>query len=77
MKAEDNDRRDLGHASQIGMLTVAEFCKLYKVGRTKAYSLFASGEIPARQIDETMTRVRVVDAEAWASKLPVWQPKER
>jgi hypothetical protein len=58
-----------------GLLTIEQFCDLYNVKKTKCYELMNSGALIARTIGGSMTRIRPVDAEAWASNLEIWTPK--
>ena len=53
------------------LLTVREFCEVYGVGRTRAYSLMQAGAIEAVKIGAS-TRITVESAEAWAASLPAW-----
>lgn len=54
------------------LMTVAEFCKRYSVGRTTAYRLAAKNAIKFRKLG-TATRIARTDAEAWLASLPVRQ----
>lgn len=67
----------INHFSQenTGLLTVDQFCARFNVRRTKFYELLNSGALVARTIDGAMTRIRPADAEAWASNLDIWKPK--
>jgi excisionase family DNA binding protein len=60
-------------SSQIGLLTIPQFCSRYKIGRSKTYEIIASGELPAKSIGGSMTRIRPVDAEKWAENLTPWE----
>ncbi len=52
------------------LLSVDDFCHEFRVSRPTAYRLAAKGEIPLIKIGRS-TRIRRVDAEAWAERLPV------
>lgn len=61
------------HTPQMqGLLTVSQFCEKYNVRRTKFYELVKSGALKAKSIDGSMTRIRPIDAECWASELDQW-----
>jgi hypothetical protein len=45
--------------------TVAEFCKKYRLGRTKFYALGEKGEGPLKVKVGASTRIPVEAAEAW------------
>jgi excisionase family DNA binding protein len=49
--------------------TVDEFCRSYKVGRTKAYAEIAARRLKAVKIG-AKTIIRADDAEAWLADLP-------
>jgi excisionase family DNA binding protein len=58
------------------LLTVAEFCKTYGVGRTRAYALINAGVIMAVKIGVS-TRITADSAESWAASLPPIKPTPR
>ena len=47
------------------MISVAEFCRLYGIGKSLAYAEMASGHLRFCKIGRSR-RVRVDDAEAWS-----------
>lgn len=51
------------------LLTVAQFCARYSIGKTSFYRSVAK-EIPLRKFG-TATRIARADAERWAESLPV------
>ena len=56
-----------------GMLTIAEFCTRYGVGKTRTYELMKSGELDSR----TFGRRRLITLEsalAWSAALPTGWP---
>ncbi len=56
--------------TKIELLTVADFCKHYSVGRTTFYREVAANRIPIRKLGSA-TRIARADAEAWAANLPI------
>jgi hypothetical protein len=52
-----------------GVMTVAEFCRWSRLGRTKAYDLFKAGHIKPRKVGSKTVILRA-DAEAWLQALP-------
>jgi excisionase family DNA binding protein len=48
---------------------MAQFCRRYGVGRTKAYEEIKRGRLRARKIGRR-TVIAVDDAEAWLQRLP-------
>jgi hypothetical protein len=52
-----------------GVMTVAEFCRWARLGRTKAYDLFKAGDIKPRKVGARTVILRS-DAEAWLQALP-------
>lgn len=52
------------------LMTVAEFCARYSIGRTSFYREAAASRIRIRKFG-TATRIARTDAEAWAASLPV------
>lgn len=55
--------------------TVDEFCKTYRVGRTKAYAEIAAKRLNAVKVGHK-TVIRADDAEAWLASLPNLQGRE-
>lgn len=51
------------------MMTVADFCARYSLGRTTLYREVAAGRLKLRKLG-TATRIARADAEAWAQRLP-------
>lgn len=52
------------------LMTVAEFCSRYSIGKTSLYREVAAGRLKLRKFG-TATRIARNDAEAWAASLPV------
>ena len=52
------------------LMTVADFCARYRVGKTSLYREAAAGRIALRKFGAA-TRIAREDAEAWAASLPV------
>lgn len=52
------------------LMTVAEFCLRYSIGRTSFYREVAKNRIPLRKFGAA-TRVARADAEAWVEALPI------
>ena len=52
-----------------GALTVAEFCRLYGLGRTKFYAELNSGRLVAHKLG-SKTLVARAEAERWFHALP-------
>lgn len=52
------------------LLTMADFCARYSIGKTSAYREVAAGRLKLRKYG-TATRIARADAEAWAASLPV------
>jgi excisionase family DNA binding protein len=50
------------------LITIKDFCERFSVSRTTFYRQHAAGTLPVRKVGRA-TRIRVVDAEAWAAKL--------
>ena len=50
-------------------LTIRDFCRLYGVGRTFAYSEIAAGRLPIRKAGRRTLIVKS-DADAWLHSLP-------
>jgi len=51
------------------LLTVADFCDLYSIGKTSFYREVNAGRLKIRKFGSA-TRVARSDAEAWADALP-------
>ena len=51
------------------LLTVADFCTRYSIGRTSLYREVNAGRLRLRKFG-TATRIARSDAEAWAASLP-------
>jgi len=57
-------------------LSIAEFCRRYCVGRSKAYEEIKAGRLRATKIGRR-TLIIVDDAEAWLlSRPPSWSPAQ-
>ncbi len=52
------------------LLTVAQFCARYSVGKTSLYREVAANRIRLRKFGSA-TRIARIDAEEWAKRLPV------
>ena len=52
------------------LLTVADFCETYKIGKTSLYREAAAGRIKLRKFGAA-TRIAREDAETWAASLPI------
>lgn len=52
-----------------GAMSVSEFCRWARIGRTKAYEIFAAGDIKPRKVG-SKTIVLRTDAERWLNSLP-------
>ena len=53
----------------IGALTIDEFAKTFKIGRTSTYRLIGAGKLRAVKVSRK-TLVLVKDANDWAQSLP-------
>ena len=53
----------------VGALSLAGFCKLYNVGRTKCYDEISSGRLTARKLGRKTVILRS-EAIRWANALP-------
>lgn len=51
------------------LMTVADFCTRYSIGKTSLYREVNAGRIKLRKFG-TATRISRADAEAWADSLP-------
>lgn len=54
------------------LLTVADFCGRYSIGRTSLYREVNAGRLKLRKFG-TATRIARADAEAWAANLPGYE----
>lgn len=52
------------------LMTVADFCDRYRIGKTSLYREAAAGRITLRKFGAA-TRIAREDAEAWAATLPI------
>jgi excisionase family DNA binding protein len=52
------------------LMTVADFCARYRIGKTSLYREAAAGRIRLRKFGAA-TRIAREDAEAWAASLPI------
>lgn len=52
------------------LMTVADFCTRYSIGRTSLYREVNAGRLKLRKFG-TATRIARIDAERWAASLPV------
>lgn len=52
------------------LMTVAQFCARYSIGKTSLYREAAAGRLPLRKFGSA-TRIARADAEAWAASLPM------
>lgn len=51
------------------LMTVADFCDRYSIGKTSLYREVNAGRLKLRKFG-TATRIARADAEAWANALP-------
>ena len=51
------------------LITVADFCERYSIGKTSFYREVNAGRLKTRKFG-TATRIARADAEAWAAALP-------
>lgn len=56
------------------LLTVADFCARYSIGRTSLYREVNAGRLKLRKFGSA-TRIARTDAEAWAANLPGYNGK--
>lgn len=56
------------------LLTVADFCARYSIGRTSLYREVNVGRLKLRKFGSA-TRIARTDAEAWAANLPGYNGK--
>ena len=56
--------------TQPELMTVADFCARYSIGRTSLYREAAAGRLKLRKFGSA-TRIARDDANAWADALPV------
>lgn len=59
-----------------GLLPLADFMRIYGVGKTRAYALMHAGVLDAR-IDGGRTLITRASAKAWKDALPKWTPEGR
>lgn len=52
------------------LMTVAEFCSRYSIGKTSLYREAAAGRLKLRKFGAA-TRIAIEDAEEWAASLPI------
>ncbi len=52
------------------LMTVADFCDRYRIGKTSLYREAAAGRIKLRKFGAA-TRIAREDADAWAASLPI------
>ncbi|WP_394728949.1 helix-turn-helix domain-containing protein [Altererythrobacter sp. GH1-8] len=52
------------------LMSVADFCSRYKIGKTSLYREAAAGRLKLRKFGSA-TRIAIEDAEAWAANLPI------
>jgi len=52
------------------LMTVADFCGRYSIGKTSLYREAAAGRLTLRKFGAA-TRIAREDAEAWAANLPI------
>lgn len=55
------------------LMTIGEFCKRYRIGRTSLYREAAAGRLLLRKFGSA-TRIAREDAEDWVNSLPVVEP---
>lgn len=65
-------RNDTSGTSVFGAMTIAEFCRVYGVGRTMAFAQLKSGALRAKKCG-TRTLIPHVEAERWLNSLPSTQ----
>jgi len=71
MKPKISEAERRRRATQRAM-SVAQFCQVYNVGRTKAYEEIGSGRLRARK-NGKRTIIIEDDAEDWLQHLPVFE----
>lgn len=54
------------------LMTVADFCARYRIGKTSLYREAAAGRLTLRKFGAA-TRIAIEDAEAWAANLPIFE----
>ena len=52
------------------LMTVADFCENYRIGKTSLYREAAAGRLKLRKFGAA-TRIAIEDAEAWVESLPI------
>jgi len=75
LKSEDDAGRNNGFVDRY-LLTLAEFCWRFSIGRTRAFELINLGELPFRNIGRRLV-ISTAEAEAWASSLPLAAAKRK
>lgn len=58
------------------LISVAEFCRRFGMGKTKAYELFADGAVATKKLGRRRL-VELASAESWADALPGAPPRAR
>ena len=56
------------------LLTIAEVCKEYGIGRTTLYAALGEGSLPAKVLGKRGTRIRREDMDAWIKALSAYRP---
>ncbi len=56
------------------LLTVADVCQQYGIGRTSLYAALASGQLTARVLGKRGTRIRRQDIDAFVVGLKPYRP---
>ena len=64
------EHKELGKMELPELMTMADFCNRYSLGKTSAYREVAKGRLRLRKFG-TATRIARRDAEIWAESLPV------
>lgn len=54
------------------LMTVADFCARYSIGKTSLYREVSAGRLKLRKFGAA-TRIARADAEAWAARLPHYE----
>ena len=57
------------------LLTVADVCNQYGVGRTTLYAALAEGKLPAKVLGKRGTRIRREDIDNWVNSLKPYRPQ--
>jgi excisionase family DNA binding protein len=61
---------------ELGLLSIPEFCREYKVSRSQAYCLLRDGTLSAVKVGR-LTRISRKAAEEWMAKLPPYRGGDR